>query len=106
MCVRVYCRGELYPVETDERLCDALTTGTEVEVDMQNDVLTDLSTGKKYQLKSLGDVSGGGGGSRGPRRSATDQLPILLFYLQAGPVIDDGGIFEHARRTGMIKTAA
>ena len=44
-------------METDERLCDALTTGTEVEVDMVEDVLTDLSTGKKYQLKSLGDVS-------------------------------------------------
>ncbi len=51
------CSGELYPVETDERLCDALTTGTEVEVDMVADVLTDLSTGKKYKLKSLGDVS-------------------------------------------------
>ncbi|KAG7673348.1 hypothetical protein Ndes2526B_g03212 [Nannochloris sp. 'desiccata'] len=70
--------GELYPVETDERLCDALTTGSEVEVDMENDVLTDLATGKKFNLKPLGD---------------------------AGPVIDDGGIFEHARKTGMIKTA-
>lgn len=50
------CSGELYPVETDARLCDALTTGTEVEVDMEADVLTDLSTGKKYSLKPLGDA--------------------------------------------------
>lgn len=57
------CRGELYPVETDERLCDVLQTGQEVEVDMVADVLTDLSTGKKYSLKPLGDVSGRRGGS-------------------------------------------
>lgn len=43
-------------METDARLCDALTTGTEVEVDMEADVLTDLSTGKKFSLKPLGDV--------------------------------------------------
>lgn len=54
MCL---CSGELYPVETDERLCDVLKTGNEVEVDMVNDVLTDISTGKKYSLKPLGDVS-------------------------------------------------
>ncbi|EFN55093.1 hypothetical protein CHLNCDRAFT_12715, partial [Chlorella variabilis] len=62
--------GELYPVETDARLCDELETGREVEVDMVADVLTDLATGKKYSLKPLGD---------------------------AGPVIDAGGIFEYAR---------
>jgi len=49
--------GELYPAETDVRLCDFLKTGDEVEVDMENDVLTDLTTGKKYNLKPLGDVS-------------------------------------------------
>jgi hypothetical protein len=29
-----------------------------------------------------------------------------VFCLQAGPVIDAGGIFEYARKQGMIKTAA
>lgn len=53
-----HCSGELYPVETDVRLCEELETGREVEVDMVNDVLTDLTTGKKYSLKPLGDVSG------------------------------------------------
>lgn len=38
------------------RLCEELETGREVEVDMEADVLTDLSTGKKYSLKPLGDV--------------------------------------------------
>ncbi len=41
------------------RLCEELETGRDVEVDMEADVLTDLSTGKKYSLKPLGDVSGG-----------------------------------------------
>jgi 3-isopropylmalate/(R)-2-methylmalate dehydratase small subunit len=68
--------GELYPVETDLRLCDELKTGQEVEVNLETDTLTDLSTGKQYSLKPIGE---------------------------AGPVIDAGGIFEYARRTGMIK---
>ncbi|DBB08713.1 hypothetical protein WJX82_002760 [Trebouxia sp. C0006] len=71
--------GEVYPVETDERLCDILETGQEVEVDLEKDVLTVLKSGKQYALKSIGE---------------------------AGPVVDAGGIFEYARQTGMIKTAA
>ncbi|BDA48387.1 3-isopropylmalate dehydratase small subunit [Coccomyxa sp. Obi] len=70
--------GELYPCETDVRLCDELQTGEEVEVDMNKDVLTVLSTGKQYPLKPIGE---------------------------AGPVVDAGGIFEYARRTGMMKVA-
>lgn len=71
--------GEIYPVETDERLCDELQTGQEVEVDLEKDVLTVIDSGKQYPLKSIGE---------------------------AGPVVDAGGIFEYARQTGMIKTAA
>ncbi|KAK9917867.1 hypothetical protein WJX75_009079 [Coccomyxa subellipsoidea] len=70
--------GELYPCETDLRLCEELETGEEVEVDMNKDVLTVLATGKQYQLKPIGE---------------------------AGPVVDAGGIFEYARRTGMMKVA-
>mmetsp|Transcript_20247 Transcript_20247/g.51246 ORF Transcript_20247/g.51246 Transcript_20247/m.51246 type:complete len:218 (-) Transcript_20247:271-924(-) len=70
--------GEMYPVETDERLCDVLKTGSDVTVDMEKNVLTDHSTGKTYPLQAIGD---------------------------AGPVIDAGGIFDYARKTGMIKTA-
>lgn len=49
-------RGELYPCETDLRLCEELATGQEVEVDMDNDVLTVLDSGKQYNLKPLGEV--------------------------------------------------
>lgn len=69
--------GELYPCETDVRLCDVLDTGDEVEVNLETDVLTVIATGKTYPLKPLGD---------------------------AGPVVDAGGIFEYARSQGMIKT--
>lgn len=107
--------GELYPVETDERLCDVLATGGEVEVDMEADVLTDLATGKKYSLKPLGDVRRGGcpGACRGLPMLPPLALPaaaharpsLRLSALQAGPVIDAGGIFEFARKSGMIKAA-
>ena len=50
-------RGELYPVETDLRLCDVLSTGSEVTVDMEANVLTDHSNSKTYELKAIGDVS-------------------------------------------------
>ena len=48
--------GELYPVETDMRLCDALSTGEEVEVDMEADTLKVVRTGKVFSLKPLGEV--------------------------------------------------
>ena len=84
----VYCRGELYPCETDQRLADELQTGgdsrlvdevdkmhhcvvahhqldvdterclagQEVEVDMENDTLVDVQSGKTFHLKPLGEV--------------------------------------------------
>jgi len=69
--------GELYPVETDLRICEEIKTGDDVTVDMEKDVLTNNTTGKTYNLKPIGE---------------------------AGPVIDAGGIFEFARQQGMIKT--
>ena len=82
-----------------------MSTGSEVEVDMENDVLTDLSTGKKFNLKPLGDVSVNYVLFRFFKLFLPENSTSFCFCLQAGPVIDDGGIFEHARRTGMIKTA-
>ena len=72
--------GELDPSELADgvRICDELETGEEVVVDLEKDTLTAVKSGKVYPLKPLGD---------------------------AGPVIDAGGIFEFARRQGMIKTA-
>lgn len=67
--------GELYPVECPTRLCEIVKTGDEVELDLDNHRLTHIPTGKPYSTKPLGD---------------------------ARPVIEAGGIFEYARRTGMI----
>jgi 3-isopropylmalate/(R)-2-methylmalate dehydratase small subunit len=71
--------GELYPCDTPVRIVDKFTTGEEVEVDMEENKIRKIATGEEFDIKPLGD---------------------------AAPVIDAGGIFEYARRTGMIKSAA
>ena len=67
--------GELYPVETTTRLCDAICTGDEVELDLDTNNLKLVKAGKTLAMRPLGD---------------------------ARPVIDAGGVFEYARKTGMI----
>lgn len=67
--------GELYPCEATERLCDVLKTGDVVTVDLDKATVTVLATGKTYSFKPLGDVR---------------------------PVVDAGGIFNYARKSGMI----
>ena len=68
--------GELYPVESTQRLCEVVETGDEVELDLDANTLKLLNSGQTIATKPLGD---------------------------ARPVIDAGGIFEYARRAGMIK---
>jgi 3-isopropylmalate/(R)-2-methylmalate dehydratase small subunit len=67
--------GELYPVETPARLTDGFRTGDEATLDLDTSTLTNRRTGASHRLRPLGD---------------------------AGPVIDAGGLFAYARRTGMI----
>jgi 3-isopropylmalate/(R)-2-methylmalate dehydratase small subunit len=67
--------GELYPVETPERLCDVLKTGDVVTVNLDSSTLKVHATGKVYNLKPLGEVR---------------------------PVVDAGGLFNFARQSGMI----
>jgi 3-isopropylmalate/(R)-2-methylmalate dehydratase small subunit len=67
--------GELYPCELTERLCDALKTGDVVTVDLDKQTVTVKNSGKVYRLKPLGDVR---------------------------PVVDAGGLFNYARKAGMI----
>jgi 3-isopropylmalate/(R)-2-methylmalate dehydratase small subunit len=67
--------GELYPCESVERLCDLLKTGDEVTVDLDAETLTVTATGKVHKFKPLGEVR---------------------------PVVDAGGLFNYARKTGMI----
>jgi 3-isopropylmalate/(R)-2-methylmalate dehydratase small subunit len=67
--------GELYPVETDDRLVDAFRTNDEAVIDLDAATITNTESGKTYRLRPLGD---------------------------AGPVIAAGGLFAYARQTGMI----
>jgi 3-isopropylmalate/(R)-2-methylmalate dehydratase small subunit len=67
--------GELYPCETPTRLCDSLTTGDAISMDLEKGILTIEKTGATHSLKPLGDVK---------------------------PVIDAGGLFNYARANGMI----
>jgi len=67
--------GELYPCESVDRLCDLLKTGDVVTVDLDKGTVTAAASGKTYSFKPLGDVR---------------------------PVVDAGGLFNYARKTGMI----
>ncbi|XP_015938157.1 3-isopropylmalate dehydratase small subunit 1 [Arachis duranensis] len=67
--------GEVYPLESEGRLCEECRTGDVVTIEMKESKLINHTTGKEYALKSIGD---------------------------AGPVIEAGGIFAYARKTGMI----
>ncbi|CAK8574665.1 unnamed protein product [Lathyrus sativus] len=69
--------GEVYPLESETRLCEECHTGDVVTVELEENRLINHTTGKEYQLKPIGD---------------------------AGPVIEAGGIFAYARKTGMIPT--
>jgi len=67
--------GELYPCECADRLCEELKTGDVVTVDLDAATVTTKTTGKVYKFKPLGDVR---------------------------PVVDAGGLFNYARKSGMI----
>ena len=71
--------GELYPCESIDRLCDIFKTGDVVSVDLDAGTVTVKATGKAYGFKPLGDVR---------------------------PVVDAGGIFNFARKSGMIPAQA
>ncbi len=67
--------GELYPLESADRLCDVFKTGDEAEIDMAASTVRHRGTGIVYRLRDLGAVK---------------------------PVIEAGGLFGYARSTGMI----
>lgn len=68
--------GEVYPLESEIRLCDEFSTGDEVEINTDDSTIKHITSGKCFMLKPLGAV---------------------------GPVIEAGGIFKYARKEGMIK---
>jgi 3-isopropylmalate/(R)-2-methylmalate dehydratase small subunit len=67
--------GELYPCECLDRLCAKLRTGEVVTVDLDAATVTVQKSREVFQFKPLGDVR---------------------------PVVDAGGLFNYARKTGMI----
>jgi 3-isopropylmalate/(R)-2-methylmalate dehydratase small subunit len=70
--------GELYPCECLDRLCELLKTGDVATVDLDKLTVTVQGTGKVYSFKALGDVR---------------------------PVVDAGGLFNYARKSGMMPAA-
>jgi len=68
--------GYLVPVETAQRLVDQIRTGDDVEVDLDSSTLTDHTTGQTFTLKPLGEVA---------------------------PIVEAGGVFEYAKRSGMLE---
>jgi 3-isopropylmalate/(R)-2-methylmalate dehydratase small subunit len=71
--------GELYPCECLDRLSVLLKTGDVVTVDLDAATVKAHATGQVYSFKALGDVR---------------------------PVVDAGGLFNYARKTGMMPAQA
>ena len=67
--------GELYPVEATARICETVKTGDEVELDLDGNTLRIIKSSEVLATKPLGE---------------------------ARPVIDAGGLFDFARKSGMI----
>ena len=67
--------GEVFPLESEARLCGAFATGDEAEVDIAANTITRLSDGQVFALKPIGAVA---------------------------PVVEAGGMFAYARAIGMI----
>ena len=67
--------GYLVPCESTQRLVEEIRTDDECEVDLDKATLVNKTTGKSYTLRPLGDVA---------------------------PIIEAGGVFEYARKSGML----
>lgn len=68
--------GYVVPLECKERLADQIRTDDQLEVHLDDGYLLNKTTGKRHDLRPLGDVL---------------------------PIIEAGGIFQYARNAGMLK---
>jgi 3-isopropylmalate/(R)-2-methylmalate dehydratase small subunit len=66
----------LVPVESKQRLIDRVCTGDELRIDLAAGRLENKTTGEAWELNPLGEVA---------------------------PIIEAGGIFEYAKKVGMLK---
>lgn len=67
--------GFVVPFEAHDRLVDLVRTGDELEIDTTVGTLTNVTTGKDYLLKPLGDVA---------------------------EILKAGNVFEYARQAGLM----
>lgn len=68
--------GFFIPFETGEHLYKEIRTGDEIEIDVKKGLLKNLTDGKQYKLRPLGDVE---------------------------DILRAGGIFPYARQMGMLR---
>ena len=68
--------GYLIPFESKNRLVDEICTGDELTIDLVAKTLKNTTTGDSWELQDLGDVA---------------------------PIIEAGGLFEYAKKVGMLK---
>lgn len=68
--------GFVVPYESKSKLNDQVKTGDEVKVDIENNTISNITSGVTFELNPLGDVL---------------------------PIVSAGGLFEYARKTGMIE---
>ena len=69
--------GFCMPFEATQRLITEVKTGDELEIDIPAGTLKNVTTGKAYTLRPLGDVL---------------------------DIIKAGGVFAYARQAGLLKT--
>ena len=67
--------GFLVPLESPKKLNNEIKTGDELEINLDNYTLKNISSGSEYNLQQLGSVL---------------------------PIVEAGGIFEYARKNNMI----
>jgi 3-isopropylmalate/(R)-2-methylmalate dehydratase small subunit len=68
--------GYLLPLESTQRLVEKVQTGDELEVNLDQRSVTNQTRNQRYELKPVGDVL---------------------------PIIEAGGVFEYAKKAGMLK---
>jgi 3-isopropylmalate/(R)-2-methylmalate dehydratase small subunit len=68
--------GYIIPYESKENLSSKIRTGDSIEINCIHNTLTVISTGKTYNLNKLGEVA---------------------------EIVNAGGIFEYAKKSGMLK---
>jgi len=67
--------GYLIPFEAESRLCDRICTGDMLHIDVSASLLRNVTTKEEWPLRPLGEVA---------------------------PIIDAGGLFPFAKKSGMI----